>query len=250
MENKSNGTKFNIDRKIFHSDIWFSSPWKLKIWIYLIGHANYKENNFMGIKLKRGQLIRSYRRIAKDCSYKIGYRVKRPAIDTIKRICEELTKELRISKRTVHGGTLFTVLNYGKLQAFSKHEPYSEPNSHRTATVQDKNNIIKNKNKKNIYSRIFDYWNEQKIIVHRQIDDKTIRRINGKLNAGYTEDEIKKAIKTYGVILHDDDFYWEYSWTLEDFLNKGFEKFKDREAAAKNYIKKEKEDMFRKEKTK
>jgi hypothetical protein len=120
MEREGEGTKFTIDRKIFSSDIWFSSPWKLKIWFYLIGNANYKDGEFMGIPIKRGQLIRSYRTIRKACGYRVGYRMKYPSFDTVRRICEELTKELRIEQRTVHAGTLFTICNYSTLQPLDK----------------------------------------------------------------------------------------------------------------------------------
>ncbi len=74
----------------------------------------------MGIPLKRGQLIRSYRRIAKDCAYKVGYRVKKPSLDTVKTICDELRREGRTEQRTVHKGTLFTICNYNDLQTFQK----------------------------------------------------------------------------------------------------------------------------------
>jgi hypothetical protein len=122
--------------KLFSSDIWYASPWKLKIWIYLIGHANHKDNCFMGIPLKRGQLIRSYRRIAKDCAYKVGYRVKKPSLDTVKTICDELRREGRTERRTVHKGTLFTICNYNDLQTFRKTR--TEQRSEHL-TEQDKN---------------------------------------------------------------------------------------------------------------
>jgi len=114
------GTKFTIDRKIFSSDIWFDSPWKVKIWFYLIGNANHTDGHFMGIPIKRGQLIRSYRTIAKDCGYYIGYRFKKPSINTVRRICEDLTKDSRIVRRTVQPGTLFSICNYNSLQPFPK----------------------------------------------------------------------------------------------------------------------------------
>lgn len=164
MERKGEGTTFTIDRKIFSSDIWFDSPWKLKIWIYLIGHANYKDNHFMGIPLKRGQLIRSYRKIREDCGYKVGYRMKYPSLDTIRRVCEDLTKELRISTRTVQAGTLITINNYNEMQPPLKQrtERRTEqiPYSDRTVTVQDnKDNKENNKKNINIYAQRFnEFW--------------------------------------------------------------------------------------------
>jgi len=133
------GTKFTIDRKIFTSDIWHASPWKLKIWLYLLGNANHKDGEWMGIPLKRGQLIRSYRTIQKDCHYKIGYRWKKPSLGTISAICEELTKDRRITLRKEHGGQVITILNYNGLQSLKKHEPNRQLNASRTLPEHNKN---------------------------------------------------------------------------------------------------------------
>jgi len=139
MERPGEGTKFTLDRKIFSSDIWFASPWKLKIFLYLLGNANHKNGNWKGIALKRGEVIRSYRRIAQDCGYKIGYRWKRPSISTVSQICEELTKELRIERRTERGAQIITILNYDDLQPLRKHEPNDETKDYRTITEHNNN---------------------------------------------------------------------------------------------------------------
>jgi len=107
--------KFTLDRKI-----WQASPWKLKIWIYLCEQANYTDGNQGGLEIKRGQLYRSVRQIQRACSYKIGYRIQKPSRCTVRRILEELTKEGRITQRTAHSGTLFTICNYEALRAFPK----------------------------------------------------------------------------------------------------------------------------------
>jgi len=105
--------KFTLDKKI-----WQASPWKLKIWIYLCEQANYTDSVYQGIEIKRGQMFRSYRQIAKDLSYKIGYRTEKPSAPTIERIVKELIEEGRIILRTLHHGTLFTICNYETLRAF------------------------------------------------------------------------------------------------------------------------------------
>ncbi|HUM44919.1 MAG TPA: hypothetical protein PKI14_18390, partial [Fervidobacterium sp.] len=80
------------------------------------------------------------------------------------------------------------------------------------------------KNDKNIYIVIFDYWNSKKIIVHKKLTDKIKRKISGAL-ATYSPDELKKAIDNYHTVLTSDKYYWTYKWTLEDFLQRGVEKF-------------------------
>jgi len=110
------GTKFTIDRKIFDSDIWNASPWKFKIFFYLLGKANFSDGNVRGVAIKRGQILTSYRHLRKVVGYKVGYRMKYPAVSTVKSICEELTKDARTTLRTVHQGTLITICNYNDLQ--------------------------------------------------------------------------------------------------------------------------------------
>ena len=114
-EKLGRGMKFTLDRKI-----WQASPWKLKIWIYLCEQANYRDGNQGGLEIKRGQLFRSYSRIAKDCSYKIGYRTKKPPLSTIRKTLKELIEDGRIKQRKAQGGTLYTICNYETLRGFSE----------------------------------------------------------------------------------------------------------------------------------
>jgi len=110
---RSRAGKFTLDRKI-----WQASPWKLKIWIYLLEQANHIDGNQEGLKIKRGQLLRKVQQIQKDCSYKIGYRTEKPSFSNVRRTLKELTKEERITQRTTHFGILFTICNYEALRAF------------------------------------------------------------------------------------------------------------------------------------
>ncbi len=92
--------------------------------------------------------------------------------------------------------------------------------------------------KKEIHT-VFDFWNSKKIIIHRKIDQATTSRIINLLK-DYSLKEIQQAIHNYSVILFDDDYFFKYSWTLKDFLQRGFEKFKNKKVAHNNYIKEEK----------
>ncbi len=116
--------KFTLDKKI-----WQASPWKLKIWIYLYEQANYTDSVYQGIEIKRGQIFRSYRQIAKDCSYKIGYRIKKPPLSTIRKTLKELIEDGRIKQRKAQGGTLYTICNYETLRAFPEARKAQRANS-------------------------------------------------------------------------------------------------------------------------
>ena len=100
----------------------------------------------------------------------------------------------------------------------------------------------------NIYSRdgpgnnlseiekIFNLWNLKKIIIHKSLTAKAKGTINSKLKY-YTSDEITQAIENYWEILSDDKYFFTYRWTLEKFLQSGFEQFKDIDIAKNNYLK-------------
>ena len=168
------GTKFTIDRKIFSSDIWQSSPWKLKIWIYLIGQANHTPKEYAGIIIKRGEIVRSYRTIAENCGYKIGYRLKKPSLHTIYNVIselknegrikirmltyEEMTKKLRrndeSNTRRERGISLITINNYNHLQPFQNYEGNTrkgkQGNSKGTAREHNNNEDKNEKNEKKL----------------------------------------------------------------------------------------------------
>jgi len=82
---------------------------------------------------------------------------------------------------------------------------------------------------------IFDYWNKKEIIIHKRLDQTTASSINARLKDN-SIDEIKDSIHIYSVALKDDDYRWTYYWTLKDFMHKGYDKFKDKDIAYKNYF--------------
>ncbi|MBA7567711.1 hypothetical protein ES695_17345 [Candidatus Atribacteria bacterium 1244-E10-H5-B2] len=87
---------------------------------------------------------------------------------------------------------------------------------------------------------IFNYWNEKEIIIHRKLDQATESSINARLKDN-SIDKIRDSIHYYSIILKSDDYRWSYAWTLKEFMQKGFEMFKDWDIAHKNYyIEKEK----------
>ncbi len=73
---------------------------------------------------------------------------------------------------------------------------------------------------------IFNYWLDNKIVLHKTLNDKTKSRIKSALK-DYTVKEIKEAIQNYAIILHSNDYYWTHIWPLSEFVSRGIEKFLD-----------------------
>lgn len=89
------------------------------------------------------------------------------------------------------------------------------------------------------FNSIFTYWNSKQIITHKKLSDKAKTKIKVLLD-DYSELEIKEAINNYWHILTGDEYWFNYKWTLDEFLQRGFEKFKDGDIAHDNYLRKDK----------
>jgi len=105
-------------------------------------------------------------------------------------------------------------------------EPTTEP-------VKKKKEILKENLKENI-SVVFDHWNSLRIVVHKTLRDRMRTAIKVALKS-YSVEELLQAMTNYAEVLHGDDYFWEYRWTLDDFLRRGLEKFMDGEVARENY---------------
>ena len=91
-----------------------------------------------------------------------------------------------------------------------------------------------NKEDKEDIIRVFDFWNSQKVVVHRRLTDDIRKRISAKLR-DYPADDVCKAIANYAEIVLSPAYWWNHKWTIEDFLARGLEKFLDGEIAKQNY---------------
>lgn len=80
------------------------------------------------------------------------------------------------------------------------------------------NKDISINNNINIINNIYIYWNEQKIIVHKELTNDLKRAIDQILKK-FTEEEIIKAIQMYKEVL-ESKYYFNYKWSLKDFLTR------------------------------
>ncbi|KNF08531.1 hypothetical protein CLPU_6c00170 [Gottschalkia purinilytica] len=113
---------------------------------------------------------------------------------------------------------------------------------------QQKNTNKNVKNEKNI-NYIYEYWNSKKIITHRKLTKKMETKIKGILK-DYSIEEVKETINNYSEIVLDDKYWFTHKWTIEEFIQRGFEKFQNRDVAIQNYLKKEYGNKNESEKTK
>ncbi len=98
--------------------------------------------------------------------------------------------------------------------------------------VNEKQITVKEKELFKEEQGIFDYWVSQDIIKHRKINDEMGRRIRSLFNPkhrswkSYTKAQIKNTIDRYSMVYHDDNYFFNYKFTLHRFLCRDiFEKF-------------------------
>lgn len=107
---------FKLHRELFETDLW-NDVSTFRLFVYLISQASHKDGvKVKGIELKRGQYIRSYRKLADDLSYKEGRGLKKYSLSTIKSSVDKLVNAERVNVSETEAGTLFTIVNYARYQ--------------------------------------------------------------------------------------------------------------------------------------
>ncbi|RMD50375.1 hypothetical protein D6827_04140 [Candidatus Parcubacteria bacterium] len=89
--------------------------------------------------------------------------------------------------------------------------------------------------------RVISAWKKAGIVNHRQDyynKPKLIKTIKQKISE-YGVDNVVVAIDTYSKIVNNDGFWFNYRWPLDEFLQRGLQKFIDANAAFNNYAKNE-----------
>lgn len=96
-----------LDRQLLEWG-WFKNPKTLSVWVALLLLANWKDGEFMGQTVKRGQLITSYKRLAERTGLSVS-----EVRTAIKHLI--LTKEITAISQGLW--TLITVEKYGVFQS-------------------------------------------------------------------------------------------------------------------------------------
>lgn len=81
---------------------------------------------------------------------------------------------------------------------------------------------------------VFDAWKSHtNLISHKTI--KPHESAIKKALKNHSLEEIQSAIKNYAHVLGSQDHFWEYSWTLKDFLTRGLDRFLDEANPIENF---------------
>lgn len=219
-----NAGYIKLYRKLLDNPI-MKKPDLLQLFIYCLLKANHEPEriifNGQEIVIQRGSFVTGRFALETDLGCK--------GITLYKRL-QKLKNLDFLTLSSNNKFTVVTVVNYELYQS-TETESNNKLNNKVTTKEQqsntnknDKNDKNDKNNKKNIYIVLFDHWNSKNIIVHKKLTDKIKRKISGALDT-YTIDDIKRAIDNYNTVLKGEEYFWSYKWTLEDFLQRGLEKF-------------------------
>jgi len=204
----------SVFRQVTEHELWQDKPFsKGHAWVDLLLLAFFKEKKMMignnDVIIKRGQLLTTFRFLEDRWGW---------SNTKVNNFLAYLVMQKMISKENINKKTLITIENYEDYQTTSD----------KKATIKRHENDNKN-NVNNIYNNICDFWNEQKIVVHRTLSQKMIKQLEKRL-AEYTPEIIKQAISNYSTALKDENYeLCDYAWSLEEFLSreKGMPAFVD-----------------------
>ena len=152
MENpKRENTKkgyFLLSRSIFDSELWNRPPLYVKLFIWLLGKANHKDNPAK--RLQRGQCLVTLPETIEAMKYYVGYRIEKPTKKQIWGTYEGLREADMIVTTKVTRGMVVTICNYDFYQDPKSYEGNNEGTAKVTRREQQGNTKDKNvKNEKN-----------------------------------------------------------------------------------------------------
>ncbi|SDL19526.1 hypothetical protein [Natronincola ferrireducens] len=204
-----------------HREIQFHWTWKEKpfskgqAWIDLMLQANHEDNQFpLGneiIFVERGEFVTSEIKLSDRWGW---------SKTKVRNFLHTLQNEKMLTLKKDRKKTTIKIENYS---IYQDREITEKPQENHKKTMQ-KPRKNTNKNEKNIYinnNSIFEAYNLQNIIIHRQLTSKMQQAINKALKNN-TEEEIIDAIKRYGQAYADTNYrFCSYKMTLDKFLTQG-----------------------------
>jgi hypothetical protein len=111
-DNKEKEQHFRVPKGFLTSEL-FTKPTELRLFLFLIGNARYKDGVHGGnIVLKQGQFIRSLRKLQDDLAHEGGTPNRTTVVKAIKYL-EELNL-IRTEKS--QAGTIFSITNFKRYQ--------------------------------------------------------------------------------------------------------------------------------------
>lgn len=115
---------FKIYRKIIDWE-WFSCPYTLKVFIYLLSVANYKKKNWRGLELQPGDVITGRKQLALNLDM---------SEQKIRTILERLKSTNEITIKTSPQGSVIHIVRYAMYQISTNESTNEQPTNNQPTT--------------------------------------------------------------------------------------------------------------------
>lgn len=102
MSKQTPGGGFMVARKLFTSEIWVKDPLYLKLWLWIIGRANWQDYKKNGHVYRRGEVVTSYKEIIGALTYYHNKRKNAPTIKKVRIMLQWLESEGMIYINPLH----------------------------------------------------------------------------------------------------------------------------------------------------
>lgn len=223
------GNYIRHHRKEMDSYVWSLKPEYYKVWQTILLNVNWKEStmDFAGEPrtIKPGQMVTGY----EDLAQKAG---KGVTIQNVRTAIEKFEKTDMVTTKSTNKGTLLTVVNWGEYQK-TPNSGNKQTNNQATNEQQSTNNQLTTYEKGNKGNKgnkehgisdearsCFDKWQDcDGTITHRSRKTEHRKAIQRRLDDGFEEQEIKKAIDRLNELYVGNKNTWlTTEWTCKEFF--------------------------------
>ena len=201
------GGYVRVARKLKESAIWSQDPHYLRLWTYLLLSARWDEKPIKKgvVTIGRGQVLKSFRRIAEENEWTENRALKRWSTSRVKRMIDWLSENEMVSLHGTELGTLITIKNFNDYQDPESYrlEPGTEPGtqlerSWNNGKKEKKENTTKTSGYSDEVIEVFDYWQERRSkLPHTRLAQRTAKRLSkvqARLRDGFPVDDLKRAV--------------------------------------------------------
>lgn len=206
----------SLHRKLLASEI-FQNDKMLKIFIYCLLKASHTEHSQkvgrQTVLLKPGQFVYGRKKAAIELDMKES---------TVRDYMDILKEDGTIAMNPTNKFSIVTIVNWAFYQdkdekTDNKNDSKKPTKGQQKDTNNNGNNADNDNNDINIYSHLFNHWNEKGIIKHRKMSQQMKKHTNARLEE-YSKEELMTAIDNYKQVLESPVHYWTYKWTYEQFM--------------------------------
>ena len=205
------GGHIKVARRLKESAIWSQDPHYLRLWTYLLLSVRWDEKPIKKgvVTIGRGQVLKSFRRIAEENEWTENRALKRWSTSRVKRMIDWLSENEMVSLHGTELGTLITIKNFNGYQDPESYrlEPGTEPG---TQSERSRNNRKKDKKENTTkppsfyddVAAVFEYWVEKRAEVLNltrrmkisQSSTDRLSKVKARLAEGHTVADLMLAI--------------------------------------------------------